>query len=245
MHQPLHSVSGYFNDSRFGDLSGGDRGGNLIHINCPQFPGATNLHALWDSAGGQYLENSPLSPTQTAALVANATQLILQHPPASFPQLDEDEFPECWVNGGGYNEPCKNVIEKWANESYDLAVSVAYGPSISQNATITQAYLNQVQQTSREQITLAGYRLASMISSVAATIPPGALVKSQTGEGTNDTDAASFTPLERGLLAALLLSWGLMAVVVAINPARLRLRQRKYQAVVSVNNDDDEALDIA
>ena len=32
LHQPMHAVSGYFNDTRFGNLAYGDRGGNSIPI---------------------------------------------------------------------------------------------------------------------------------------------------------------------------------------------------------------------
>ena len=31
MHQPLHATEGFFNNTRFGDLSDGDWGGNKIH----------------------------------------------------------------------------------------------------------------------------------------------------------------------------------------------------------------------
>jgi hypothetical protein len=239
MHQPLHSITGYSTA-----LPEGDRGGNLIKINVPQLPFISNLHAMWDSAGGLFLENSPLSPSQSAALIANASSLIADLPSAGFPQFNPSEFAECWADGGGYSEPCKDVLTKWSNESYDIATTVAY-PGIVQNMTITQAYIDLVQHTSRRQIALAGYRLANIIKTVANTMPAGGFdLKSGAAEASLPT---GLTSLEKGMLAALILTWMAIGVVIATRSSKFRGKRVNYAAmrIATVHNDNDDGDDDA
>lgn len=204
MHQPLHSVSGYFNDSRFGNLAMGDRGGNAIHVTVPPYPSITNLHALWDAAGGLYMINSPLSVSDTAALIANATELRRAIPPESLPQFNASDFAACWAEHGGFNEPCESVLEKWSNGSYDLATTVAYAPPVSQNYTVPSSYIETVQRTSRQQIALAGYRLASILKVVAASVPPP-MPPPRTPHAQSSDGYGSMSSLDKGLIAALVL----------------------------------------
>jgi len=179
MHMPLHCVTGYFNNDRIGVLPSGDTGGNAIPVNTSC---CSNLHALWDSGGGVYLENFPLDVIKTAVLMNNATELVKQHPKTSLPQYNATDFSSCWRetinrNSSSSSVSCSNVFNKWNEEGYNVAVQYVY-PGINEGwidrTTPSEAYLATVRNVSRAQITLAGYRLADAITEVATALPVSA-----------------------------------------------------------------------
>jgi hypothetical protein len=154
VHQPLHAVDGYFNDSQYGDLPRGDAGGNAIHV-----AGALrNLHAVWDSAGGLYTFDWPLNKSQQALLRANATSLAVAHPPGSFSWNISNELADCWDSYGG----CGAEITGWVRQSHALAVELAY-PNVTNGLPLPPGYLQRVQRTSQAQVALGGYRLAELL----------------------------------------------------------------------------------
>jgi hypothetical protein len=168
LHQPLHATEGFFKDKSFPDLENGDEGGNAIKIANLSF--ATNLHAVWDAAGGIYVDNWPLSSSQKSELNHNASTLQKSFPTTTFPQYKTSELAPCWEGHSG-SKACAAVFEGWGNESFDLATKNAY-PTISQGCTPTAAYMANVQQVSMKQITLAGYRLGDILKVVFTKLPP-------------------------------------------------------------------------
>lgn len=157
IHQPLHATEGFFNDSKWGDLSRGDRGGNEIFLEGP----FANLHALWDAAGGLYPLTMPvpLPGDLAAALRTNASQLRTNFPRSSFPQLKPVRT---------YN---RYVFESWVNETYDLSPTNVYSEDIAPRTTPSEKYLANVIKTCQPQIALGGYRLADFLRSISARLP--------------------------------------------------------------------------
>jgi len=171
IHQPLHVVSGYFNDKRFGHLPRGDRGGNLIIVDTDA--GFTNLHAFWDGAAGLYAEgNWPLDPTQQAQLRSNATALMAEYPKDSTAfngrYMHGADVAHCWDPPPGvpFPDDCGGTFLQWVNDSYTLAEFTAYGPGVANGTKLSQSYVAAAQETSKSQITLAGYRLADVLKQV-------------------------------------------------------------------------------
>lgn len=170
LHQPLHDTQGYFEDARFGHLPNGDRGGNLIPIKAlPEWSEITNLHHLWDAVAGLYLDEWPLTSTQWSSLEANATGLIAAFPKEAL--ASKGYFAgdlECFQDGSGN---CRDVFERWARETSALAVTEAYGHGITAKETPSPEYLKIVRDVSRQQIALAGYRLADVLRAVLPKLP--------------------------------------------------------------------------
>jgi hypothetical protein len=104
VHQPLHTTQ------RFSDqFPTGDQGGNLCLINRTE----RNLHALWDQGGGVYSRldfDHPPTAAQFALIHKQAADLRAAWPRAHFPNSTVDV----------------NNFRQWINESYALAVAVAY-----------------------------------------------------------------------------------------------------------------------
>lgn len=179
IHQPLHCAEGFFNDTQFGELLNGDMGGNLIKVDS-KYPGVTNLHALWDAAGGIYRENAPYDAAATARLEKNASELIASIPKSSLPDYDSVEFAACFADGG---HGCGKVFERWANESLALAVANAYNGA-SADFSPSDEYYARAQNVSKHRIALGGYRLADVMSAVAVNLP-----KLRQGSATVDASA--------------------------------------------------------
>jgi len=172
LHQPMHAVNGYFNNTELGSHPKGDRGGNDIIIKGP--PGledVRNLHKLWDSGAGIYLFSWPFTQGRKAELVRNATELMRDFPREQLPQYSADEISRCW-DGGASPEACGTVFRRWANETHALALSEAYGHGLRQGEAPHAEYLANAQGVARRQIALGGYRLADVLRVVVSALPP-------------------------------------------------------------------------
>mmetsp|Transcript_23013 Transcript_23013/g.58358 ORF Transcript_23013/g.58358 Transcript_23013/m.58358 type:complete len:270 (-) Transcript_23013:367-1176(-) len=140
VHQPLHN--GQLFDHQFPN---GDEGGNLFIMQTP----LQNLHFIWDSAGGLYQVEPPLSTAQANELSKNATELMQLHPRDSL----QTELSK------GLN------FTAWHDEAFNLMATVAYA-GVQYNTVPTAEYLNTVQSVSKRQLALAGYRLADALNTV-------------------------------------------------------------------------------
>jgi len=153
LHQPLHNCSGCSKD-----FPEGDRGGNEWKIRTDivnKFHGhkknVDELHLLWDLAGGLYQDNWPLDDEKRETLERTAKELVEEFPESSFPD------PK-YTN--------KHSFLRWHNETYSYTPKV-YEAKFGEH--ITDDYLTFVQQTSKRQIALGGYRLASILRTLPET----------------------------------------------------------------------------
>jgi hypothetical protein len=142
MHQPLHSVSQF--SKRFPT---GDRGGNFQYVRDPQTNEPVTLHWFWDDAASR--EDAP------DEVMRRAEDLMRRLPRAQFKEL----------------KPFKGAgdFTTWAEESYQLAESAAYGPELQASDTADQAskpsqrYLELSTQVAEQRLTLASYRLTDVL----------------------------------------------------------------------------------
>jgi len=155
IHQPLHTAQGVFNDTRFGDILG-DHGGNLIRIRTP-WKEISNLHFLWDAAGGLYLTEWPL--VQEVDLARNASAILRDFPRKSFKELNDTEM-SCFPTGD-----CGAVFKRWVLQVHKVAINDAY-QGVEANAAVSDRYITKVQEVSRRQLALAGYRLGDLLKVV-------------------------------------------------------------------------------
>ena len=165
MHQPLHATEGFFNNTRFGDLSDGDWGGNKIRITGA--PGhISNLHALWDSGGALYLDNWPLDAAQKERLFLNATELMTQHAPPPESIHGRTELADCWRDSA---DGCESVFISWVNEMHAVAESDVYVPGLRSGGPLPSGYIENAQQRCKRQIALGGYRLGEFLRRTLST----------------------------------------------------------------------------
>ncbi|DAZ94246.1 TPA: hypothetical protein N0F65_004958 [Lagenidium giganteum] len=169
LHQPLHTVGGVTPE-----LPKGDQGGNswVFQQPCP----ATNLHALWDAAGGEYSLNNwaPKIDFQDK-LEKNATELLSYLPSAAdgidfeqYKDLPYEKFQEAMVKGNGI----KSIIL----DSYNYAQNMLY-PSldltnISDKKDITVVcpadwYFTWAAQVAKMRIAQGGKRLSVVLTQFA------------------------------------------------------------------------------
>ena len=142
MHQPLHAVSQV--SQRFPE---GDRGGGLQFVRDPQTNEPVSLHWFWDDAVSREGE-----PEQA---MSRAADLMRRLPRAQFKEL----------------KPFQHASEfaAWAQESYELANTIAYGPELKASDSAigapkpSQRYLQLATQTSERRLTLASYRLTEVL----------------------------------------------------------------------------------
>lgn len=141
-HQPLHSVSQF--SKRFPT---GDRGGNFQYVRDPQTNEPVTLHWFWDDAASR--EDAQDDVMQ------RAEDLMRRLPRAQFKELKPFKGP--------------GEFATWAEESYQLAESTAYGPELQASDTAEQAskpsqrYLDLSTQVAEKRLTLAGYRLTDVL----------------------------------------------------------------------------------
>lgn len=142
MHQPLHSVSQV--SKRFPD---GDRGGGLQYVRDPQTNEPVTLHWYWDDAVSR--EGEPDQAMQ------RAEELMRRLPRARFKEL----------------QPFRSASEfsAWAQESHQLAATLAYGADLSASdsaasaSKLSQRYVEQSSAVAEQRLTLAGYRLTEVL----------------------------------------------------------------------------------
>ncbi len=138
IHQPLHDVQRYTRAT-----PNGDQGGNAITICDSQGKCGSKLHGYWDSLPG--------SEGSLPAVMTQGCGLNRPAPPAD-PAIDIDH------------------PEKWMADASGLAASDAYaapfnGSSTKVNASdISPGYRTKAVADMNMQITIAGYRLATLLN---------------------------------------------------------------------------------
>jgi hypothetical protein len=143
IHQPLHTAQLV---SR--DYPQGDHGGGLEYVRDPVDGSPITLHWLWDDSVNRSGEVS--------AVDGKAAELTSRFPRASLGELRlptaADQFPQ------------------WArNESYPLAVSIAYradfpaAKSPEAAKPPPEAYWKQLQEITARRVAVAGYRMADLV----------------------------------------------------------------------------------
>lgn len=138
IHQPMHSIN------RFSaETPQGDRGGNLYPI--VKSEGADDLHHYWDRAGGYFYQQFKRARLKSKQIRQIATSIEQDFPRARF-TLE-------------INEPNPMV---WAEQGYALAAVNAY--TVAYAGKPSEEYRQSVQRLSRQQIALAGYRLAAVLN---------------------------------------------------------------------------------
>lgn len=134
VHQPLHATSRFTRTE-----PNGDAGGNTVKTSCESScGGATELHAFWDDLLGD-TKAPPQSAIDAAAQLqpANSNQAS---------QMDETD---------------------WINESFAIAKKSVYAPPVGDTDgpfKLTEEYQSNSLKIAKEQIALAGTRLARLLN---------------------------------------------------------------------------------
>lgn len=141
IHQPLHCVQLYSHQFPKGDLAG-----HRFSISGMPY---RNLHLLWDSAFGLGSEKMPrpLSNADVSRIECLARSITKKWPLAKLPENQN-----------------MNILD-WSNESYKLAVEVAYA-GIQLNDVPSEQYLDTGKEVAIRQLALAGYRLANLLEEI-------------------------------------------------------------------------------
>lgn len=141
MHQPLHSVSQF--SKRFPE---GDRGGSRQFVLNPFDREPVTLHWFWD--------DSVSRDSEPELAFKRADDLMSRVPRKRFSL-----------------QPFKSAAEfsEWAKESYQLGITVAYGPDLQASDSASNApeqskeYIDQSLEVAEQRLTLAGYRLTEVL----------------------------------------------------------------------------------
>ena len=152
IHQPLHS-SALFNERRFPK---GDMGGNAITVK-----GIGVLHVAWDRS--TYMEsNKGWEFDQHAAFVQ---ELVKAHKKVGELAQKDEEF-EDWLNEShelammvGYPKELLEAIRESKIEKYGFGNPL----SVKLDKAFTKQWKAKIYETSLQQITKAGYRLAFLL----------------------------------------------------------------------------------
>uniref|UniRef100_K3WV30 Uncharacterized protein n=1 Tax=Globisporangium ultimum (strain ATCC 200006 / CBS 805.95 / DAOM BR144) TaxID=431595 RepID=K3WV30_GLOUD len=170
-HQPLHTVGGVS-----ADLPGGGGGGNSYVFATPC--AHSNLHALWDAAGGEYSLNNraPNIDDIKPTLRANATELITWLPaisdPLNFDQYKDMPFSAFSAAMTGTNGALKNVIldsYKYANNAVYNGLDLTFNSAKRVPCPAT-SYTDWVASVAKLRIATAGKRLAVVLTQFARQI---------------------------------------------------------------------------
>lgn len=157
IHQPLHAGSMFSND-----LPGGDMGGNRYRI----LDDHGSLHKLWDDGCGYTSELNNIDPYGVPKEPLNKKELKRLE---DFAADLVKAFPESEMKSVGIHDP-----EFWAMESSKLAQKFAYDGFngekegrkqwLKPGGEPSEAYLTKGQEIVKQQLALAGYRLARMLN---------------------------------------------------------------------------------
>jgi hypothetical protein len=140
IHQPMHTIT--LVSAQFPK---GDRGGNLYPIQAIE---AKNLHAYWDVGLGYfYHTRGSIYAFHYDQIQAMATEWINTYPRSFFAGQLTEKTPM-----------------QWAEDSHALAIKYAY--TTPENAVPSHAYVMQGQSIVKQQIVLAGYRLADILNTI-------------------------------------------------------------------------------
>jgi hypothetical protein len=144
IHQPLHTVSGV--DQYYPK---GDSGGNREWL--PSICGAGNLHAVWDSIAYNYCgyPDLPLSDADWLWYETEAASINTQYPVDDSKLFDAD-------------------FMQWAVEGYELSATLVYpgvmtGIDINIGQPLTEEYIAEMDQVSRERMMYGARRLADLM----------------------------------------------------------------------------------
>lgn len=175
-HQPCHVIAAVN-----ADMPGGDVGGNSYKFTAPC--AFSNLHALWDAAGGAYSEHNWQYNMDAFAgdLAANATALVNLLPnvtdPLNFAQYESltwSKFATAMISG--------KALRYVLLDSYKYAPSV-YGDldlnldsATKKVACPSEAYMEQATAVANLRIALGGQRLAVILTKIAAQLRVRGLV---------------------------------------------------------------------
>ena len=168
IHQPLHVSENYSKQ-----FPAGNAAGTQEYVMDPVNKKPMPLHLLWDS--------NIYRSTALDAVEKNARSLVKKYPRSAFPELKPIEDP--------------GDFEKWARESYDVAVEFSYGYGIEtvtdpemdpekavekmvayivrgvspleEAPEVPAEYWEQLQEIAQRRITLAGYRIADLVIAAA------------------------------------------------------------------------------
>jgi len=136
--------------SQFGPAfaHGSDAGGNNIAV---VFTGYQELHGFWDGTPGDQRDNMHVLADSVGAA---------------------SHLPSPPVAAANVTNP-----QKWANESYQLALSRAFiAPIVLQSAgpfTLTSTYASGARTVGRDQVALGGVRLAHLLNAILTWPAPG------------------------------------------------------------------------
>ncbi len=143
IHQPLHAAT---HVSPY--YPKGDSGGNLFLVGLPK--PLNNLHSLWDSGLGHWEDlERPLTAEGKASLETQAKSLFELYGKTHLGSMDP------------YH---------WAIHSHELARQYAY-TGIEYKGIPSPAYLEQGQELTDRQVTLAGQRLAKLLNEALSSLP--------------------------------------------------------------------------
>jgi hypothetical protein len=148
IHQPLHGASRV---SRANPA--GDRGGNLVKIKVPGNDGTlreTNLHSYWDGGIATFPRGGPNFAPPPLEQIPAAAARAMRGNPATDPKIK-------------LNQPTDFM--SWANESFDLAKTVAY-PGITEGAEPSATYKAKATRVANQRVAWGGYRLAALLNSI-------------------------------------------------------------------------------
>jgi hypothetical protein len=143
IHQPFHCEDRY--DETYPD---GDKGANSFDLKYHY--GADELHAVWDIV--LYSQHNNIARPFT-----EETWLDFQ------PQvIDMDERNKDSIGDASNYE---NVdFDTWADESYDIAITLYDGLTAGEDEVVPQSYIDEKLPIAESRITLGGYRLAYLMS---------------------------------------------------------------------------------
>lgn len=144
IHQPMHAITHY--SQRFPPPQG-DRGGNSVPI---QSAFANNLHAFWDAGLGVLHSHRTGQYFRYYHVVQCANDWTREYPPRFFGSRYLIKSPQ-----------------KWAQMSHVLAIKYAY--TLPKSGVPTRQYKSQGQAIVKQQIVLAGYRLARILNQIFAS----------------------------------------------------------------------------
>jgi hypothetical protein len=148
IHQPLHCATRV--DKANPD---GDRGGNLVSIMIPDSNGQlkkSNLHSYWDNGTGAFPPTGPnFAPPPLRQIPAAAARARAGNPASA--------------RGVGLKNPLN--FSGWADESFELAKTVAY-KGITNGGRPTAAYKRKALQVANQRVAWGGYRLAALLNSI-------------------------------------------------------------------------------
>jgi len=155
IHQPLHCatrVSQGFPE--------GDRGGNEFPLKLLGSNGkvqTVKLHSYWDGGIGDFPKAGPnFAPPRLDQIGPAVTRVTAEYP-------DTDAG---WKSGGSFG------FADWANESKELAQTVAYS-GISPNDQPSEAYNEAALKVVHQRVAWGGYRLAALLNAIWPEQPAG------------------------------------------------------------------------